>query len=458
MDETYDVIVCGTGLKECILSGLLSVHGKKVLHVDRNPYYGGDSASLNLTNLYEKFRAGEKPPPDYGSNRDWNVDLIPKFVMACGKLVKILLTTKVTRYLEWQVVEGTYVYQFQKAMLGGLLGGPKFIHKVPSNDMEALRSPLMPLLEKNRCKNFFHFVAHWEDSDPKTHQGFDRNRTTMQQVYDHFGLQPNTIDFVGHALALYRTDEYEQKPMGECLDKIKLYMYSISRYGQSPFIYPVYGLGGLPEGFSRLSAIHGGTYMLNKPIAGFEYDADGKVCGVKSTEGEVAKCSMVVCDPSYAVGTKKVRAVGKVVRAICILSAPVPDTNNAGSCQIIIPQKQVERHHDIYVMVMSSIHCVCKKGKYIAIVSTTVETNNPQAEIQCALELLGPIEEKFISVSDVYEPTDDGKTDQVFVSSSYDATSHFESASDDVLRIWKNIMGNDLDLSIRADPEDLSEM
>lgn len=39
----------GTGLKECILSGLLSVKGKKVLHVDRNPYYGGDCASLNLS-------------------------------------------------------------------------------------------------------------------------------------------------------------------------------------------------------------------------------------------------------------------------------------------------------------------------------------------------------------------------------------------------------------------------
>jgi len=24
MDETYDVVVCGTGLTECILSGLLS--------------------------------------------------------------------------------------------------------------------------------------------------------------------------------------------------------------------------------------------------------------------------------------------------------------------------------------------------------------------------------------------------------------------------------------------------
>jgi RAB protein geranylgeranyltransferase component A len=66
MDEEYDVwylisphlwltllqvIVLGTGLTECVLSGLLSVEGKKVLHMDRNDYYGGDSASLNLTQV-----------------------------------------------------------------------------------------------------------------------------------------------------------------------------------------------------------------------------------------------------------------------------------------------------------------------------------------------------------------------------------------------------------------------
>ena len=52
MNEKYDVIVCGTGLRECILSGLLSVKGKKVLHIDRNHYYGGEGASVNITNLY----------------------------------------------------------------------------------------------------------------------------------------------------------------------------------------------------------------------------------------------------------------------------------------------------------------------------------------------------------------------------------------------------------------------
>jgi Rab GDP dissociation inhibitor len=53
MDEEYDAIVLGTGLKECILSGLLSVEGYKVLHMDRNNYYGGESASLNLNQVCE---------------------------------------------------------------------------------------------------------------------------------------------------------------------------------------------------------------------------------------------------------------------------------------------------------------------------------------------------------------------------------------------------------------------
>jgi Rab GDP dissociation inhibitor len=30
MDQEYDAIVLGTGLKECIISGLLSVNGMKV--------------------------------------------------------------------------------------------------------------------------------------------------------------------------------------------------------------------------------------------------------------------------------------------------------------------------------------------------------------------------------------------------------------------------------------------
>ena len=79
---------------------------------------------------------------------------------------------------------------------------------------------------------------------------------------------------------------------------VKLYAESLARFqGGSPYIYPLYGLGELPQvsvhffvssyvvtlfsisnlrfcsqAFARLSAVYGGTYMLNKPECKVTYD------------------------------------------------------------------------------------------------------------------------------------------------------------------------------------------
>ena len=333
MNESYDVIVLGTGLKECILSGLLSVKGKKVLHLDRNGYYGADCASLNLTNLWKMFRPGSNPPAEYGHNRDWNVDLIPKFIMANGKLVKMLLHTKVTRYLEWKCVDASYVYQFQKA---GMLSSAKaVIYKVPANDVEALKSSLMGLFEKKRCRNYYIFVQEYDEKDPKTFADFDPKRRTQADLYKKFKLEDNTIDFLGHSVALHRDDSYLERPAIETLQKMTLYIESLGKYGDSPFLYPIYGLGGIPESFSRLCAIHGGTYMLNTNVDEILFEG-GKVVGIRSGEDK-AHAPLVVCDPSYATGLNKTRVIGKTIRAIVLLDHPIPNTNNASSIQIIIP-------------------------------------------------------------------------------------------------------------------------
>ena len=115
-------------------------------------------------------------------------------------------------------------------------------------------------------------------------------------------------------------------------------MDSIGLYGPSPFIYPVYGIGGIPEGFSRLCAIYGGTYMLNTPVDSLEYSDDGKVVGVMLGD-QIVRSSMILCDPSYAMNESKVRSTGHVVRAICILDHPIPKTDRMNSCQIILPQR-----------------------------------------------------------------------------------------------------------------------
>lgn len=456
MDEEYDVIVCGTGLKECILSGLLSTSGKKVLHLDRNNYYGGECASLNITNLWEKFKPGQSPPKELGPNREWNVDLVPKFIMASGSLVQILLKTKVSRYLEWKSCDRSYVYQPQA---GGMFQKEKDIHSIPTTAADGLKTSLMGMLEKPRFINFINFVNGWDEKDPSTLQGFDPKRHSMKQVYDKFGLQDGTIDFIGRAVALNPNDAYLGQACGVCMGKLKLYLASLMQYGGSPFIYPLYGLGGLPEGFSRLSAIHNGTYMLNKPVDGFVYGEDGKVCGVKSGE-EVAKCKLVICDPSYAEDSKK-KKLFSIIRKICILDHPIPDTKTekgdpATSVQIILSQKQLKRQNDIYIMMVSHAHQVSAPGKYVAIISTVIETSNPEQEIMPAVKLLGALnpERCFSQISDYYDSPHDGKSDNVWVTSSYTPMSHFEEEANEVLSLWKKIFGEDLDLTYVPDEED----
>lgn len=54
--------------------------------------------------LFERFRPGQTPPKEMGAARDYNVDLVPKFMMANGKLVRVLLHTDVVKYLEFKAV------------------------------------------------------------------------------------------------------------------------------------------------------------------------------------------------------------------------------------------------------------------------------------------------------------------------------------------------------------------
>jgi Rab GDP dissociation inhibitor len=182
----------------------------------------------------------------------------------------------------------------------------------------------------------------------------DVKNSTMKDIYDKFGLEPSTRDFVGHSMALYPTDDYiEEKGQAEdAIQRIRLYVNSMARYGKSPYIYPLYGLGELPQGFARLSAIYGGTYMLNTDVDEFIYEG-GKVVGIKATMKEKdvpgegmkfeTKAGKILADPSYF--PSKARVTGHLLKAICILNHPIPNTADADSLQLIIPQSQVGRKH-----------------------------------------------------------------------------------------------------------------
>ena len=60
----------------------------------------------------------------------------------------------------------------------------------------------------------------------------------------------------------------------------------------------------------------------------------------------------------------------------------------------------------------------------------------------------------FDNVVDTYVPLSDGKADHCFVSASYDASSHFESTSVDILNMYERVVGEPLNMDISTEIED----
>lgn len=103
--------------------------------------------------MYKKFNKepSEKAKKKLGSSRDYCVDMIPKFIMSCGKLSDILYITGVTNYLEFQCVDGSFVYD----------GKTKATPKMPSTAEEAMSTPLLSLFQKLKFKSFLTGIARW---------------------------------------------------------------------------------------------------------------------------------------------------------------------------------------------------------------------------------------------------------------------------------------------------------
>ena len=60
----------------------------------------------------------------------------------------------------------------------------------------------MGLFEKKRLANFYQKMDKIVIDDPKTWDGFDMCNRTCMELFKKASLEENTIDFLGHAVAL----------------------------------------------------------------------------------------------------------------------------------------------------------------------------------------------------------------------------------------------------------------
>ncbi len=459
----------GTSPKECFLSGLLAaVDKKKILHLDRNAFYGGECTSYNLQNLWQKHHGETKINPALLSgapgrpaarSSDYSIDAAPKFLMGSEPLVDCLRKMIPEDYMTYTKIAGSYVYMSRS------------LHKVPTTAQEGLSSSLLGMMQKVRFRSFINYVDGYDEKDTSTHDGYNLKQMTMAQMYSQFSLDETSQIFISHALALQTDEAHLQQPAINIVKRIKLYAYSMVRFqdATSPYIYPLYGLGNISESFSRLSSIYGSRYITDCEIKSLNWDADGKFTGITFSQaqcGEVtATAKQIVGDPSYF-PESKTRKVNQICRSICVLSSPVPQASS--DCQIILPGKNIApaRKSDIYVSCLCSQQKVCPDGKYLAVVSTTnngadCDVNDLKAckatnqrELKAALELFKAADNKTSSIIESFDwvtneriPVDDGKAKGYFITRSFDATTHFQSVMDEVFGVYTAVTGKVFNLN-----------
>lgn len=100
-------------------------------------------------------------------------------------------------------------------------------------------------VESTTCR----YIQAYDESNPVTHKGQNLYVMTMDDLYKWFSLDAATIEFIGHALALHHDEGYMRQPALPTVKRIQLYYQSLTRFEglKSPYIYPMYGLGELPQ-------------------------------------------------------------------------------------------------------------------------------------------------------------------------------------------------------------------
>ncbi|KAG2069991.1 FAD/NAD(P)-binding domain-containing protein [Suillus decipiens] len=257
MDNHFDVIVLGTGLTESITAAALSKAGFKVAHIDPNPYYGADQASLSLDELvqwvdhckednYSVTHYGEVPP----HARQYSVSLAPSVIPSIGPFISSLIASGVSRYGSFKLLGRVVIYD------AGIL------KDVPQSKDDIFQSKSMSLLEKRRVTRFLMFAAGEFENSKELHG--QENSPLLDFLHSIFLLSEATARAITYALGYCYFISETTLP---ALHRIRAYLKGSGRYGPSSFLVGYYGGSGeIAQGFCRAAAVRGGVYILGRSI------------------------------------------------------------------------------------------------------------------------------------------------------------------------------------------------
>ena len=310
----FEVVVVGTGLEESILAAAAARTGHSVLHVDSSDQYGGEWAAYTFDGIQEWIQkqtsevepGGEDVPAELcgegeqfmplrperkaedvvqewhvpreaeeadqaaamnetdqrwtqdsvsKNSRRFNLDLSPRLLFSRGSMVELLISSNVSRYTEFKSVSRVLT------LIDGSL-----VH-VASSRSDVFQTRAVSVVEKRILMKFLtlcHDLPSMSEEEASARIAQFKERR-FKEFLKHERLTDNLVHFVLHSIAMVGEEATTQ----EGLAATAKFLTSLGRFGgATPFLWPMYGAGEMPQAFCRLCAVFGGTYFLGRQIDG----------------------------------------------------------------------------------------------------------------------------------------------------------------------------------------------
>ncbi|NXI73091.1 RAE2 geranylgeranyltransferase, partial [Anseranas semipalmata] len=290
--------------------------------------------------------------------RRFNIDLASKLLYSRGLLIDLLIKSNVSRYAEFK--NATRILAFREGK----------VEQVPCSRADVFNSRQLTMVEKRMLMKFLTFCLDYEQH-PDEYQ--DYKNSTFAQFLRTRKLTPSLQHFVLHSIAMVSETDCSTL---EGLQATRKFLQCLGRYGNTPFLFPLYGQGEIPQCFCRMCAVFGGIYCLRHSVQCLVVDKESGRCkAIVDHFGQRISANYFIVEDSYlseSVCTSVCyRQISRAVlitdqsvlktdaeQQISILTVPPVDLGQPAVCVIELCSSTMTCMKDTYL-----VHLTCPSTK-----------------------------------------------------------------------------------------------
>ncbi|XP_065545595.1 rab proteins geranylgeranyltransferase component A 2-like isoform X2 [Lathamus discolor] len=281
--------------------------------------------------------------------RRFNIDLVSKLLYSRGLLIDLLIKSNVSRYAEFK--NATRILAFREGK----------VEQVPCSRADVFNSRQLTMVEKRMLMKFLTFCLDYEQH-PEEYQGYENS--TFAQFLRTRKLTPSLQHFILHSIAMVSETDCSTL---EGLQATKKFLQCLGRYGNTPFLFPLYGQGEIPQCFCRLCAVFGGIYCLRHSVQCLVVDKESGRCkAIVDHFGQRISANYFIVEDSYlSESTCTNVCYRQISRAVLITDQSVLNTDAEQQVSILtVPSEDVGKPA-VCVIELCSSTMTCMKETYL---------------------------------------------------------------------------------------------